>query len=157
MSTRSVVIVKIESSDINKRKKYSPKKVTVQEKKWEDEIWRNEGKQEDEKPIELSKQVLLKDKYIGIYCHWDGYPEGVGAALKKNFNDYEKALNLAVGGFCSVISTENIERYATRNGEEWKYIKPQQADTAEKLIRTVGDWAEYAYIFENNKWKTKKL
>lgn len=148
MSTRSVVIVKIESSDINKRKKYSPKKVTVQEKKWDEE---------GGKSVELSKQVLLKDKYIGIYCHWDGYPEGVGAALKKNFNDYEKALNLAVGGFCSVISTENIERYATRNGEEWKYIKPQQADTAEKLIRTVGDWAEYAYIFENNKWKTKKL
>lgn len=148
MSTRSVVIVKIETSDINKRKKYSPKKVTVQETKWDEE---------GGKSVELSKQVLLKDKYIGIYCHWDGYPEGVGAALKKNFNDYEKALNLAVGGFCSVISTEDIKRYATRDREEWKYIKPLQADTAEKLIRNLGNWAEYAYIFENNKWKTKEL
>lgn len=148
MSTRSVVIVKIESSDINKRKKYSPKKVTVQETKWGEE---------GGKSVELSKQVLLKDKYIGIYCHWDGYPEGVGAALKKDFNDYEKALNLAVGGFCSVISTKDIKRYATRDGEEWKYIKPQQADTPNKLISAIGSWAEYAYIFENNKWKTKKL
>lgn len=148
MSTRSVVIVKIESSDINKRKKYSPKKVTVQETKWGEE---------GGKSVELSKQVLLKDKYIGIYCHWDGYPEGVGAALKKNFNDYEKALNLAVGGFCSVISTEDIKRYATRDGEEWEYIKPQQTDTPKKLISTIGSWAEYAYIFENGKWKTKKL
>ena len=148
MSTRSVVIVKIADSDINKRKKFDPKKVTVEETKWEEE---------GTEPVELSKAILLKDKYIGIYCHWDGYPEGVGAGLEKNFNDYEKALNLTLGGFCSVIIEDKIKRYATRKSEEWKYIKPQQADTAKKLISTVGDWAEYAYIFEDGKWQTKEL
>ena len=32
--------------------------------------------------------------YLGVYCHSDGYPSGVGATLLKHFDTYEKVLNL---------------------------------------------------------------
>ena len=40
-----------------------------------------------------------------IYCHWDGYPEGVGAALQANFNTYEDATGAYVQLKDAVLET----------------------------------------------------
>lgn len=41
-----------------------------------------------------------------IYCHWDGYPAGVGAGLSQNYNSKEQAEALiALGGFSSLMET----------------------------------------------------
>ena len=41
-----------------------------------------------------------------IYCHWDGYPEGVGAGLRQNYNSKEQAQALiALGSFSSLMET----------------------------------------------------
>ena len=38
-----------------------------------------------------------------IYCHWDGYPEGVGATLKEHYTDPEKvAALIALGDISSL-------------------------------------------------------
>ena len=40
---------------------------------------------------------------VSIYCHFDGYIEGVGRTLKAHYNDKDKALNLIEGGDISVL------------------------------------------------------
>lgn len=52
-------------------------------------------------------------KFANVYCHYDGYPSGVGATLLKHYNSHEKALKLISNGdmrsVCSNI--EHIEYY----------------------------------------------
>jgi len=42
-----------------------------------------------------------KGETYSIYCHWDGYPEGVGVALVNNFRDEDAVIpedDLRAGG-----------------------------------------------------------
>lgn len=109
---------------------------------------------------DICKPVKIDKEFIGIYCHWDGYPEGVGAALKKNFTNYEHVLNLVVGGDCSCVDEAKVIHYANREGEEWDDIHPRLADTAIGLASVFerAD-AEYAYLFDGDtsEWSYKPL
>ena len=85
-----------------------------------------------------------------IYCHYDGYPEGVGATLTEHYNDpakVEALLNL--GDFSSIADNiDEIESYAKR-GEK---------DTEARTYTTQEEWMEYAqdsdceylYLFEKD-------
>lgn len=148
MSTRSCVIIKVRPSDIGTTKSFDKNLVKVEERGW------GQYEQVDK---DKAEPVEIKEKYLGIYCHWDGYPEGVGAALKEHFKTYEDVLNLILGGDCSVISDEYIIRYATRKNEEWKYLQPKQEATTKEMLAHF-DWSEYAYIYTDGKgWKTKEI
>jgi hypothetical protein len=46
-----------------------------------------------------------------IYCHWDGYPEGVGQTLMSYYQDREKVSDLMHLGALSFLE-ENIEKPA---------------------------------------------
>ena len=140
MSTKSCVIVKVRKEDLGKVMKFKASLLGVPQDKWEGDSVRDK-----------CKDVSLEHAYIGIYCHWDGYPDGVGAALKENFSTYEKALNLVLGGSCSYIAMNGVKRYATRKGEQWKYLKPAQDDELDNVM-SYFDWSEYAYLFDGDKW-----
>ena len=83
--------------------------------------------------------------YLGIYCHFDGYPSGVGKELKENFNTYEKALNLILLGSCSSI-INHIRTYHNWRNEQLEIVCKQG------LPPKLGDSIDYGYIFENGKW-----
>lgn len=139
MSTRSNVIIKVKSEDIGKTIKFNAKKLPVKLESWGDEKVRTK-----------CKPVIIEKQYIGIYCHWDGYPSGVGKALVENFTDYDSVLNLVAGGDCSSINQDSVIHYANRDGEDWDFIKPVQSDE----IKVCGGLTEYAYIFdEDGLWK----
>jgi len=80
-----------------------------------------------------------------IYCHWDGYPAGVGAGLIQNYNSKEKAQALIeLGGFSSLQDTLE-ETKAGAYGNE--------SDRARKF-ESVTDWVqnfnageEYFYLW----------
>ena len=135
MSTNSNIIVKVNKSDIGSTALFDASKLDVPEVYWGKAIGNEKGV---EKPVEITEE------YIGIYCHWDGYLDGVGKALKEHFNTYDKALNLVLGGSCSAIGNNGgIVRYATREGEEWDFVKPKQSDNPISLAKE-----EYNYLFE---------
>jgi hypothetical protein len=47
------------------------------------------------------------NKFVkSIYCHWDGYPEGVGATLQKHYLDREKVAALIELGAISSLEKE---------------------------------------------------
>jgi len=80
-----------------------------------------------------------------IYCHWDGYLEGVGAGLSQNYNSKTQAEELiALGGFSSLMDT--LEE--TKAGA---YNTP--SDSA-RTFESVTDWVqnfnageEYFYLW----------
>lgn len=134
MSTRSSILIEVPDKYIGETFRYLP---VDNEISWDcDSI------------DDISKEVKISKKYLGIYCHFDGYPNGVGAALVENYNDFHKALNLIIGGDCSCILSNQTRRYATRDGEHWDYIKPRQLDRMEK----VSNDSEYLYIFIRGRW-----
>lgn len=53
-----------------------------------------------------------------IYCHWDGYPEGVGATLKEHYTDTDKIDQLLALGWLSVLDAEIGEKHDFDNPTE---------------------------------------
>ena len=158
MSTRSFIILKVRKEDIGKVMKFNEGLLPKPLDKWQDKdhegkVWR------DETGKDLCQPVEVKDQFIGVYCHWDGYLSGVGAELKTFFKDYNSVLNLILGGSCSAIDGGVVRHYANRQGEQWEYLVPSQGKSQTELAR-VGrsSWAEYAYVFDEDKgWKYADL
>jgi len=150
MSTPSKIILKVRREDIGRKIKFNKAKLPIPLKEWVEKdihgkIWLNEqGK-------DLCEGITIKGDYIGIYCRWDGYLDGVGSTLKECFNDYETALNLIAGGFCSVITSDYIRHYADRSNQKWDDIKPIQGSLEEVCKNIYGN---FTYLFEDNVWKT---
>jgi hypothetical protein len=148
MGTRSCVIIKVRKEDIGKVMKFQAKALPVKLASWADETTSSKCK-----PVEIDSA------YVGIYCHWDGYPSGVGAALLNKFHTYDEVLNLVLGGSCSHIDESDVRHYANRKGEKWNWIKPMQDKTEKGLVNYFdGAWAEYAYLFDEERgWRYKKI
>ena len=107
----------------------------------------------------------------GVYCHWDGYPDGVGKVLKEHYTDRSKVIELLELGGLSSLGP----RIAPEPGEAHSFNKPAPGVTVaygrdrgeknrvshtfqnlEALRRDV--WsifnADYAYVFSNGEWNT---
>lgn len=110
------------------------------------------------------------NKFKFIYVHFDGYPTGVGATLRKHYTDPKKVEELISLGACSVLGEdldpqrESFDDYNSRvlneNGSmfygrdrgeidceprvvDWdEYVKEQEDSL----------WIEYIYVFENGEW-----
>ena len=157
MSTRSVIIVKVRKEDIGKEMKFNEALLPIPLDKWDYEdldgnVWRREGGKN------LCEPVVINEQYLAIYCHWDGYPSGVGAVLKEKFLDYHSVLNLVIGGACSALHSASVRHYANREGEQWDYLKPTQGKTQKEVLEPF-DWSEYAYLFDEARggWVYKPL
>jgi hypothetical protein len=91
-----------------------------------------------------------------IYCHWDGYPAGVGAGLSQNYNSKEQAEELiALGGFSSLMETLEETR-----GGVYMTAHYLPSDPARTFTDTT-DWVqnfnageEYFYLWnpDTNQW-----
>ena len=88
-----------------------------------------------------------------IYCHFDGYPEGVGAQLAGCWNDEEKILALIALGNISVLGADlnSTEAYARDRGEELDMA--QHAGLDEYLAYAKESWADYTYLYIDGSWK----
>ena len=77
-------------------------------------------------------------KYLHVYCHNDGYPEGVGDDLIRMFDGdkYEKALEYILMGD---RSTTDLSYWDWRKEQ----CAPRAADTEEKMYQN-----DYLYILE---------
>jgi len=150
MSTPSRIILKVCKEDVGRKIKFDSTKLPIPLKEWIETD--EDGKVcFDQRGKDLCRAVTLKGEYIGIYCHWDG--DDVGETLKKHFNDYETALNLLVGGFCSGIASGHVTHYANRKTDKWCNIKPIQG-SFNKVYETI--YGQYNYLFEDGVWKMSK-
>ena len=114
--------------------------------------------------------VKIGDTYNGIYCHYDGYTEGVGKTLKENFNNEAQAKEIVDLGDCSIIdlcvrikpssdSSHSFEKpedgtiiaYHRDRGEEWETVKPKTGSTWQEVADKIGHNG-YVYVWENDQW-----
>jgi hypothetical protein len=104
---------------------------------------------------------LKENQYIGIYVHFDGYPEGVGEILNEHYRDEHKIRELISLGSISYLESklhpdkkhsfkspqEGITlAYARDRGEEW-IIKVSCNDKPTNLCEE-----EYAYLWGDGDW-----
>lgn len=135
MSTRATITLKIKDEDLNQIKKFDVDKLP-------------KGVSYADDCIEDLKDVTLDKPYITIYHHFDGYPEGLGLTLYEKFNDYDKILNIILGGDASSINGDRIIQYcAAYQDEDWDSVKPDLTDE----IPAVRE--DYQYYFDGDKWQ----
>ena len=84
---------------------------------------------------------------LQIYCHWDGYPEGVGEDLQNGYNTYENALALILGGDLSSLDQSHSCPYSLGKNEDASSCAPTVLQKAELN-------EEYLYVFDykTNQW-----
>lgn len=84
---------------------------------------------------------------LQIYCHWDGYPDGVGASLQSGYNSYEQALALILGGDLSSLDESYSCPYSLGDGEDANRCAPTVLQKAQLN-------EEYLYVFDykSNRW-----
>lgn len=109
--------------------------------------------------------IIMKqgDIYVGIYCHYDGYPEGVGKVLLEHYSDPEKVARLIALGSISSLG-ERVEplgehsfdapeegttvAYHRDRGEEWDESVTPAAGASWKNVSAQIGRNGYVYVFE---------
>lgn len=92
----------------------------------------------------FENKYVVSDGVLQIYCHYDGYPEGVGAELLNNFNSYEEALALILAGDTSYLEKGKSAAYAFR--ESYEDDKPMRIDEPTKFN-------DYLYTWKDGEWR----
>lgn len=140
MATRSFIFVQVDKDDIGRE-------IIFNHKKLPNGMARN-------KKYKVPTTTILK-KYIGVYCHYDGYPENVGLALAQYYTNKEDILNLISGGFIRALHIDNetwqIVRELKRCGVD--YFR-QRGDIFNAPINTdsMPTHQAYNYLFKNGEW-----
>ena len=111
----------------------------------------------------IGKQ-LSDGSILGVYCHYDGYPEFNGRVLRDNFDTADKVAALIDGGDMSCTWTnagwnnetlpETGPLYYTMRGESLENNAPKlYQDLNEFLCAADHNYcAEYTYHFADGEW-----
>ena len=94
------------------------------------------------------------DMYESIYCHWDGYPQGVGVTLRDNYSYGDSPAVLMKFGDISSLRDTLAETMAEA------YKLRGDSDTEAKIFRFMSEMieyyrgmsCEYGYIWRDGKW-----
>lgn len=116
-------------------------------------------------------RIGLEDPETGavrsIYCHWDGYPEGVGRELVEHYSQRDAVEQLIGLGYLSALKATlappRKAKHGFDNPLEGVTIayhrdrgEPLDIDTdtdAEALYaRAAEGWEEYVYLFRQGVW-----
>lgn len=98
-----------------------------------------------------------------IYCHFDGYPKGVGKVLKEFYTDESKIRELLALGDISILGPElyPTKEHTFQNPEEGVTLAYGR-DRGEKETESITHYTirgflnvgeEYNYLFQNGVWE----
>jgi hypothetical protein len=110
-----------------------------------------------------------KNGFVGIYCHWEGYPEHHLPILENSYNSSELVDQL--------IALGSISRLGNKIGTKQNFETPEDEDPCLAYHRDKGEefsqtivtsakellaeaeelWLEYLYVFTENGWKHFKI
>ena len=109
--------------------------------------------------------VNLDKSITGIYCHWDGYPTGVGKTLVEHYNDIEKVKELLSFGDMSYLAPEihpSGETHSFDSSEEnvTVFYKRDRGESEVNSVITSMDelfsvqynFLDYVYLFRDGNW-----
>lgn len=87
-----------------------------------------------------------------IYCHFDGYEEGVGKTLCEEFFMMDAINNLIALGDVSTIH-DNIVAYHRDRGEDWEDVKPKMVALEAYPSESRHFGTDFEYLYRNGKWE----
>lgn len=92
----------------------------------------------------------------GIYCHFDGYPAGVGRVLKESYTDVCAVRELiAHGDISECLAPDEMTNeiyYDFNAGKPSNFFSLRHFQNAATKCG-----AEWAYVFSGGQWKTYQL
>ena len=97
--------------------------------------------------------VELNDGTVkSVYCHWDGYPAGVGNdLLNRDFGSADEVEDFINEGNRSTVDEAYYDRYGKSRGEERETPTiHQDADTYLSTVFKNDAWEEYAYLYNKD-------
>lgn len=99
------------------------------------------------------------------YCHWDGYPTGVGKTLVEHYNDIEKVKELLSFGDMSYLAPEiypSGDTHSFDSSEEnvTVFYKRDRGESEVNSVITSMDelfsvqynFLDYVYLFRDGNW-----
>lgn len=106
--------------------------------------------------------------FTSIYCHWDGYPSGVGTTLRDHYKTEEKVKQLIALGDMSSLGknigtkhnfdagqTDSCNVYGRDRGEP--ETEPKDSPNFEALTELTQECGgEYLYVFKGGGWYCAK-
>ena len=104
-----------------------------------------------------------------VYCHFDGYPKGVGVTLENCYNDTSTIENLLDLGDLSVLDVEIGEKQdfdQRTEGHCLFYGRDRGEDGIDALVHAnVEEWlgfrkgncCEYGYLWNGTSWSTFEI
>lgn len=106
------------------------------------------------------------DKLTAIYCHFDGYVEGVGITLLNHWNTTDRVRSLMELGDLSSLGTEVGEKqdFDRRTSKDWclaygrdRGEKGTEAKPFHSLHYAEGahGYVDYFYVFDGSQWLFK--
>ena len=102
----------------------------------------------------ISKYNPDTEDYTAIYCHWDGYPTGVGLTLRDHYNTDEKVSFLLEQGDISSLRDTVVETvessYRTRGDTDVDARTFKSMHEMEEYYRSM--WCEYGYMWHDGQW-----
>lgn len=104
--------------------------------------------------------VAPSQKIDVIYVHHDGYPQGVGLGLIKNYNTEEKVINLIVDGSRSSLNIDSKDNLFYDSKKVFNDLTELRKDVKKRndieyiylWIETEQEW--YLYCSNTNKMKS---
>lgn len=99
--------------------------------------------------------ILNEDQSItSIYCHWDGYPDGVGATLKEHYSSTPRALRLqSMGDMSSLMPTIEESTFYGRDRNEDGVEAQRSISKTAFLSLAEKSGAYWAYLWNGQEWK----
>lgn len=92
----------------------------------------------------------------GIYCHWDGYPSGVGKTLKENYTEGNRVEQLLKLGDISELG-ESLGKTVAYHRDRGEELEANWQSAPEHLKAEMNKYgAEYTYIFDGGTWEVIK-
>ena len=89
--------------------------------------------------------------FDAVYCHFDGYPSGVGETLRRNYTTKESVNELISKGDMSFLEhTLDKSEFYTKRGEP---LRVRRNLSHKELVEKAHNMtAEYLYTFEDGRW-----
>ena len=106
-----------------------------------------------------TRSLILKRNddgvFTGVYCHWDGYPDGVGRRLADNYGDITKIDALIDLGDLSMLGPELKDTVAFCRDRGDDMAPPFVFSSLDEVKGYLDESSmEYAHVFTDGKWTT---
>lgn len=129
-------------------------------------------------------RIGIEDQETGkvrsVYCHFDGYLDGVGQTLVDHYKDREKVEELIALGDLSALGEEIGVKHDFDYGSKLDWDDPDRAhlrcmvlayqrdrgetaptaedDSAEAMVaRATDGWEEFAYLYRQGVWFVREI